>query len=255
MCQANRDLVSAGLVTLSFGNASGVDRAAGVMLIKPSGVDYATLQPEDLVAVALDDGRVVEGKLRPSSDTPTHLRLYRDLDSIGGIVHTHSTHATAWAQAGRDIPCLGTTHADHFSDAVPVTRALTGAEIEGDYEAETGAVISETLRQAGLEPLHMPAVLVRSHGPFTWGRDAAEAVANAIALEAVATMALHAFALQPGAAQVPEALLRRHFLRKHGPGAYYGQAGREAGGEAGRGLSAGEAGRGSSAGRPTARRP
>jgi L-ribulose-5-phosphate 4-epimerase len=225
VCRANVDLVRAGLVTLSFGNASGVDREAGVFVIKPSGVPYETLRPEDLVVVSLADGSVVEGSLRPSSDTPTHLRLYQRFASIGGVVHTHSPHATAWAQAGRGVPCLGTTHADHFRGTVPVTRALTEAEIDGDYEAETGAVIVETFSRLGIEPLHMPAVLVRSHGPFTWGRDAADAVVNAVALEAVAALAQRTFALQPDTPPVDEALLRRHFLRKHGPGAYYGQPG------------------------------
>jgi L-ribulose-5-phosphate 4-epimerase len=223
VCRANLDLVQGGLVTLSFGNASGVDRQAGVFVIKPSGVPYESLRPEDLVAVSLVDGSVVDGTMRPSSDTPTHLLLYRRFESIGGVVHTHSPFATAWAQAGRDIPCLGTTHADHFHGSVPVTRALSAAEIDGEYEAETGGVIVETFARLGIEPLHMPAVLVRSHGPFTWGRDATEAVVNAIALEAVAALAERTFALRPDAPPADEALVRRHFLRKHGPGAYYGQ--------------------------------
>lgn len=223
VCAANRDLVSHGLVTLSWGNASGVDRAAGAFVIKPSGVPYDSLQPDDLVVVSLEDGSVLEGSLRPSSDTPTHLRLYQRFSSIGGVVHTHSTHASAWAQAGRDLPCLGTTHADHFRGAVPVSRALTGAEIEGDYEAQTGNVIVETIEARGLDPMQMPAVLVRSHGPFTWGADAGGAVVNAVALETVAAMALHALSLEPDAEPVSEALLRRHFDRKHGASAYYGQ--------------------------------
>ena len=172
VCRANLSLVRDGLVTLSFGNASGVDRDAGVLVIKPSGVPYDELRPEDLVVVSLEDGRVVEGELRPSSDTPTHLRLYRRFEAIGGIVHTHSTNATAWAQAGRSIPPLGTTHADHFHGPVPVTRQMTAAEVAGEYEAETGAVIVETLERLGLSAAEMPAVLVASHGPFTWGRDA-----------------------------------------------------------------------------------
>ena len=223
VCAANRALVAADLVTLSFGNASGVDRQAGVMVIKPSGVAYPKLEPADMVVVSLDDGRVVEGSLRPSSDTPTHLLLYREFASIGGVVHTHSTFASAWAQAARPIPCLGTTHADHFRGPVPVTRALTVAEIAGDYESETGKVIVEALVQVGLDALQMPAALVASHGPFTWGRSAAEAVTNAIALEAVAAMAFRTLALQPLASNIEPSLLARHFDRKHGPRAYYGQ--------------------------------
>jgi L-ribulose-5-phosphate 4-epimerase len=222
---ANRGLVAAGLVTLSFGNASGVDRGAGVMVIKPSGVAYERLTPADMVVVSLADGQVAEGSLRPSSDTPTHLVLYRRFTSIGGVVHTHSTFATAWAQAGRPIPCLGTTHADHFRGPVPVTRQLTATEIAGEYEAATGEVIIETLDRLGLDPLDMPAALVASHGPFAWGRDAAEAVTNAIALEAVAAMAHHTLALEPQAGDLAEVLLARHFNRKHGPHAYYGQHG------------------------------
>ena len=225
--QANHDLAKAGLVTLSFGNASGLDRAAGAFVIKPSGIPCDEVRPEDLVAVSVEDGRVLEGHLRPSSDTPTHLRLYQAFPGIGGVIHTHSSFATAFAQAGRDIPCLGTTHADHFRGPVPVSRQMTDAEIEGAYEAETGNVIIETIRSRVADALQMSAVLVRSHGPFTWGRDAAGAVVNAIALEAVAAMALRALSLAPGAHDVPDALLRRHFDRKHGPGAYYGQPGDE----------------------------
>jgi L-ribulose-5-phosphate 4-epimerase len=220
---ANQRLVSAGLVTLSWGNASGVDRAAGVMVIKPSGVPYEQLTPDNLVVVALADGAVVEGSLRPSSDTPTHLVLYRRLPTIGGVVHTHSTVAAAWAQARRPIPCLGTTHADHFHGAVPVTRLLTDAEIGAEYEAATGEVIVEALNELGHDPLAMPATLVAAHGPFTWGRSATDAVDNAIALETVATMAYHTLALEAGAQQITDALLSRHFERKHGPHAYYGQ--------------------------------
>jgi len=225
VCAANQALVAAGLVTLSFGNASGVDRAAGVMLIKPSGVPYDTLQPADLVAVDLESG-IAEDASRPSSDTPTHLALYRRYPEVGGVVHTHSTWASAWAQAGLAIPCLGTTHADHFHGAVPVTRALLPAELGATYEADTGAVIVETLDGLRLAPLEMPAVLVRSHGPFTWGADPADAVANAIALEAVAAMAERTLTLEPTTAAIDQGLLDRHFERKHGPAAYYGQAGR-----------------------------
>src|SRR5664279_4282718 len=181
--RANQAIVRAGLVTLSFGNASGVDREAGFLLIKPSGVPYDELRPEDLVAVALDDGRVIGSDLRPSSDTPTHLVLYRRFADIGGVVHTHSTAATSWAQAGRSIPALGTTHADHFHGAVPVTRQMKEAEVAGAYEHETGAVIIETLQRLGLSASEMPAALVASHGPFTWGHDAEDAAANATALE------------------------------------------------------------------------
>jgi len=227
VCQANHDLTRAGLVTLSFGNVSGVDREAGALIIKPSGVACDAVQPEDLVVVSLKDGAVLDGTMRPSSDTPTHLRLYQAFPTLGGVVHTHSSFAAAFAQAGRDIPCLGTTHADHFRGAVPVSRQMTDAEIEGEYEAETGNVIIETIRERAEEALHMPAVLVRSHGPFTWGKDAGTAVVNAIALEAVAAMAERTFSIDPEAAEVQDALLRRHFDRKHGPGAYYGQLGDE----------------------------
>ena len=227
VCQANHDLTRAGLVTLSFGNVSGVDREAGALIIKPSGVACDAVQPEDLVVVSLKDGAVLDGTMRPSSDTPTHLRLYQAFPTLGGVVHTHSSFAAAFAQAGRDIPCLGTTHADHFRGAVPVSRRMTDAEIEGEYEAETGNVIIETIRERAEEALHMPAVLVRSHGPFTWGKDAGTAVVNAIALEAVAAMAERTFSIDPEAAEVQDALLRRHFDRKHGPGAYYGQPGDE----------------------------
>lgn len=226
VCAANKALVATGLVTLSFGNASGVDREAGVMIIKPSGMPYDVLTPADLVAVELDSGSAPDRTMRPSSDTPTHLALYRRYPEIGGVVHTHSWWASAWAQAGHPIPCFGTTHADHFRGPIPVTRALTEAELGPAYEADTGAVMIETLDVLGLGPLEMPAVLVRSHGPFTWGRDPADALANAIALEAVAAMAVRTLTIDAAAATIDEALLRRHFERKHGPAAYYGQAGR-----------------------------
>ncbi len=220
---ANQALVRSGLVTLSFGNASGVDRAAGLLLIKPSGVPYDRLLPEHLVAVSLVDGRVVEGDLRPSSDTPTHLLLYQRFPDIGGVVHTHSTAATAWAQAGRAIPPLGTTHADHFHGPVPVTRQMSGTEVAGEYERETGAVIIEALERLGLSAAEMPATLVASHGPFTWGRDAQDAADNATALEAVAAMATQTLLLNPFVDAIAGHLAERHFRRKHGPHAYYGQ--------------------------------
>ena len=224
--RANLALVREGLVTLSFGNASGVDRERGVLVIKPSGVPYADLRPQDLVEVAIEDGRVLGGSLRPSSDTPTHLALVRRYPSVGGVVHTHSTAATAWAQAHRAIPPLGTTHADHFRGAVPVTRDLRSDEIAGAYEELTGSVIVETLDGLGLDAEAMPAVLVASHGPFTWGRDVREAVEAAVALELVATMAEQTLALAPSIGPIGDDLLERHFTRKHGPGATYGQGGR-----------------------------
>lgn len=221
--RANQEIFRAGLVTLSFGNVSGVDRRSGVMVIKPSGVLYDVLKPEDLVVVALEDGGVVEGDLRPSSDTPTHLVLYRRYSEIGGIVHTHSTEATAWAQAIRPIPPLGTTHADHFHGTVPVTRQMTAHEVAGEYELETGNVIVEALDATGCGPLEMPAVLVASHGPFTWGTDPHRAVANAIALEATAAMAARTLLLNPKVGPIGKNLLGRHHSRKHGPTASYGQ--------------------------------
>ena len=221
--EANREIVKAGLVVLTFGNASAVDRAAGVMAIKPSGVPYDALDPDSMVLVDLESGEARDGDARPSSDTPTHLVLYRAFEQVGGIVHTHSPFATAWAQARREIPCLGTTHADHFRGPVPVTRELTGEEIGADYERRTGDVIVETVTGLGLDPLQRPAVLVASHGPFAWGADAEKAVENAIALEVVAESSLRTELLRPGAEQVQPDLLDRHFLRKHGPGAYYGQ--------------------------------
>jgi L-ribulose-5-phosphate 4-epimerase len=223
VAEANHGLVDAGLVTLSFGNASGVDRERGILVIKPSGIACDRVEPDDLVVVSLSEGNVVEGSMRPSSDTPTHLALYRRMQNVGGVVHTHSPFAAAWAQAGRAIPCLGTTHADHFAGSVPVTRRLTGEEIAGDYERATGEVIADTLDELGLDPLHMPAALVASHGPFTWGADAEEAMANAVVLEVVASMASRTLAVAPDAGSIDDALLARHFDRKHGPDAYYGQ--------------------------------
>jgi L-ribulose-5-phosphate 4-epimerase len=221
VCDVNLRLVADGLVILTWGNASAVDRERGVVVIKPSGVPYAQMLPEHMVVVSLETGQPVEGTLRPSSDTPTHLLLYRAFPGIGGIVHTHSLHATAWAQAGRDLPALGTTHADYFHGEIPCTRPMTDEEIAGDYEVNTGQVIVE--RFAGLDPMAMPAVLVASHAPFTWGPTVARAAENAVVLEYTAQLAAETLVLQPDASGMPQALLDRHFLRKHGPGAYYGQ--------------------------------
>ena len=219
---ANQVLAGSGLVMATFGNVSGVDRDAGLLVIKPSGVAYQGLTAADLVPVALADGRVLEGTLRPSSDTPTHLELYRAFD-CGGVVHTHSAHATAFAQARLPIRCMGTTHADHFRGDIPVTRSLTREEIAGDYERQTGLVIIETFRAAGLRPEEISAVLVAHHGPFTWGRDALAAVEQAQALEYVARLEATVRAIAPDAARPDPALIDRHFLRKHGAGSYYGQ--------------------------------
>lgn len=221
--EANRELARSGLVVLSFGNVSGVDRQAGVMAIKPSGADYAALRPEEIVVVGLDDGRTLDGAGRPSSDTPTHLVLYRSFAGIGGVVHTHSIHATSWAQAEREIPCLGTTHADHFRGPVPVTRPLTDEEIRSDYELATGKVIVERFARDGLDPDEVPGCLDARHGPFTWGESPESALANAIVLEQIAAMALHTLALGPTHGPIPRGLLDKHFARKHGATAYYGQ--------------------------------
>ena len=221
VCQANLDLVREGLVILTFGNVSGVDRARGLVVIKPSGVPYDGMKPEHMVVVSLKSGAVVEGDLNPSSDAPTHLVLYRAFPGVGGIVHTHSLHATAWAQAKRGIPALGTTHADYWHGEVPCTRAMTPDEIKTDYEANTGKVIAE--RFAGLDPLHTPAVLVASHGPFAWGKDADSAVHNAVVLEYVARLAGETLRLDPNLNPMQPELLDKHFLRKHGAKAYYGQ--------------------------------
>lgn len=220
VCQANVDLVRCGLVTLTWGNVSGINAGRDRVVIKPSGVPYERLRPADMVVVDLE-GSVLEGDLRPSSDTPTHVLLYHHFDGVGGITHTHSLHATMFAQARREIPCLGTTHADHFFGAVPVTRPLTAAEVEADYEGNTGVVIVE--RFADLDPQAMPAVLVAGHGPFAWGKNAADSLKNAIALEAVAEMALGTQFLNQQAPPLEDYLLDKHYQRKHGPQAYYGQ--------------------------------
>lgn len=222
--EANSALPGHHLVTLTWGNASGVDRERGLIVIKPSGVDYAAMTPKDMVVVRLADGRVVEGGKKPSSDEPTHRLLYQRFPDIGGIVHTHSRHATAWAQAGRDLPPMGTTHADYFYGPVPCTRLMTDAEISGDYEWATGEVIAETLTGRGYAGgLEMPAILVRSHGPFTWGASPAKAVENTIVLEEVAYMNNWALLLSPDLPVMQKSLLDKHYLRKHGASAYYGQ--------------------------------
>lgn len=219
--EANLDLVKEGLVIQTWGNASGIDRKRGLVVIKPSGVPYAVMKPEHMVVVSLESGRVVEGRFRPSSDTPTHRVLYRAFKEIGGIVHTHSLYATAWAQAGRGIPSYGTTQADYWYGNVPCTRLLTPKEIKGDYETNTGRVIVERFKS--LEPAEHPAVLVASHGPFTWGSDPHDAVHNAVVLEFVARLASETLRINPKTQPMQTALLNKHFLRKHGPGAYYGQ--------------------------------
>jgi L-ribulose-5-phosphate 4-epimerase len=220
VCRLNRQLANSGLVTLTWGNLSGIDRRQGIVVIKPSGVPYDQLEPKSMVAVDLE-GKVVEGTLRPSSDTATHLILYRAFEQIGGIVHTHSRCATMFAQARREIPCLGTTHADHFFGPVPVTRPLSESEVAADYEGNTGRVIVE--RFAGVDPTAMPAVLVANHGPFAWGRNADDALQNAIALEAVAEMAIGTWLINPQAPVLESYVLEKHNHRKHGPAAYYGQ--------------------------------
>lgn len=221
--EANLDLVRLGLVIFTWGNVSGIDRERGLAVIKPSGVSYETMTAADMVVVDLE-GRVVEGKLKPSSDTPTHLVLYREFPSLGGIVHTHSAKATAWAQAGRPIPALGTTHADYFYGPVPCTRKLSREEVESAYEMETGNVIVETFRDQSIDPAAVPGVLVNNHAPFAWGRDPHEAVHNAKVLEEVAGMAFQTLLLNPDAT-LDQFLLDKHYLRKHGKNAYYGQGG------------------------------
>ena len=219
--EANMLLPKYGLVTFTWGNVSEIDRESGIFAIKPSGVDYEKLTPDDMVLVDLD-GKKVEGKYNPSSDTATHVEIYKVFQEVGGVVHTHSSYATSWAQAGRSIPCYGTTHADYFYGQIPCARNLTEQEIEEGYEKNTGVVIIETF--AGKNPVHVPAVLCKNHGPFTWGKDAAEAVHNAVVLEEVAKMAWMTEALNPTADnQTPQCMQDKHFMRKHGPNAYYGQ--------------------------------
>ena len=221
--QANLDLPKHGLVTFTWGNVSGIDRERGLVVIKPSGVAYEDLTPEDLVLVDPETGRTVEGALNPSSDTKTHLELYRAFPEVGGIVHTHSAYAVAWAQAGQDIPCYGTTHADYFYGPIPCARHLRQAELEEDYEKNTGRIIVETFRGRNLDPAAVPGVICHSHGPFTWGKDPAQAVYHAVVLEEVARMALLTRQVDPDAAPAPQYLQDKHYSRKHGPNAYYGQ--------------------------------
>lgn len=221
VCQANLNLVAEGLVLQTWGNVSGVDRKRGLMVIKPSGVPYDGMRPKHMVVVSLETGKVVEGKLKPSSDTPTHRVLYQKFKHIGGVVHTHSLYATAWAQACKALPAYGTTQADYWYGGVPCTRKLRPAEIKKNYEANTGKVIAESFK--GLDPLQHPAVLVASHGPFTWGKDADNAVHNAVVLEFVARLASETLRVNPNTRPMQPVLLDKHFLRKHGPNASYGQ--------------------------------
>ena len=219
--KANLDLVKQGLVIFTWGNVSGIDREKGLVVIKPSGVSYDEMKAEDMVVVDLESGKVVEGDLNPSSDTPTHLVLYKAFPNIQGVVHTHSTYATAFAQAGKDIPNIGTTHADYFHDCIPCTEAMT-AEQMAEYEKETGVVIVDRFKSGNINPVHTPAVLVKNHGPFAWGKDADQAVYHAVVTEQVAKMAFISFMVNPDTTMNP-LLVEKHFSRKHGPNAYYGQ--------------------------------
>ena len=220
--EANMELPRRGLVTYTWGNVSGIDREKGLFVIKPSGVEYDELRPEDLVVMDLQ-GNKVEGELNPSSDTKTHLVLYNAFPSVGGIVHTHSPYAVGWAQAGEDIPCYGTTHADYFYGPVPCARHLSKAELDEDYELNTGRIIVETFRERDIDPKAVPAVICHSHGPFTWGKDAAKAVYHAVVLEEVAKMAIFTRQVNPAAAPAPQRIVEKHYQRKHGKNAYYGQ--------------------------------
>ncbi|MBR3874046.1 MAG: L-ribulose-5-phosphate 4-epimerase [Clostridia bacterium] len=222
--EANMELPRRGMVTYTWGNVSGIDRESGLVVIKPSGVKYEDLTSDQMVVLNLD-GEVVEGKLNPSSDTKTHLELYKAYPQMGGIVHTHSPYAVAWAQAGKDIPCYGTTHADYFYGPVPCSRHLTPEEVEAGYEFNTGRVIIETLTERNIDPVHVPAIICHSHGPFAWGKDAAQAVYHAVVLEEVARMALFTVQISPACKPAPQHIQDKHFMRKHGPNAYYGQKG------------------------------
>ena len=222
VCEANKLLETSGLVKLTWGNVSGIDRDKGLFVIKPSGVSYKDLEPHHLVVLDLE-GKVVEGDLRPSSDTKTHLHLFREFEDIGGITHTHSAFATMYSQAGKELPCLGTTHADHFYGPVPIARVLTPEEVEDDYEHNTGVAIVELFQERGIKPIEMPAVLQCGHAPFTWGKGAMDSVKNSIALEMCAQMAIGTFQVNPDAPPLPDHILNKHYMRKHGPNAYYGQ--------------------------------
>ena len=220
--EANMELPRRGLVTYTWGNVSGIDREKGLFVIKPSGVEYDELKPEDLVVMDLQ-GNKVEGDMNPSSDTKTHLVLYNAFPQLGGIVHTHSPYAVGWAQAGRDIHCYGTTHADYFYGPIPCARHLTQEELDEDYEMNTGKLIVEEFQARGIDPVAVPAVICHSHGPFTWGKDAAQAVYHAVVLEEVAKMAMFTRQVDPSAAPAPQRIQDKHYMRKHGPNAYYGQ--------------------------------
>ena len=219
---ANMELPKRGLVTYTWGNVSGIDREKGLFVIKPSGVEYDELKPSDMVVMDLQ-GNKVEGDMNPSSDTKTHLVLYNAFPQVGGIVHTHSPYAVAWAQAGEDLPCYGTTHADYFYGSIPCARHLTQAELDKDYEKNTGVTIVETFKERGLDPMAVPAVLCFSHGPFTWGKDPAQAVYHSVVLEECAKMGLFTKMINPNAAPAPQRMQNKHYMRKHGPNAYYGQ--------------------------------
>ena len=223
VCEANLELPKYGLVTFTWGNVSGVDREKGLMVIKPSGVEYDGMTPDDMVVVSLATGEKVEGKWKPSSDTATHVALYNAFPNIGGVVHTHSRWATSWAQAGKSINAYGTTHGDYFYGTIPCTRKMTPEEIAGEYELETGNVIIETFKDRNIDPDQVPAVLVCSHGPFAWGTDPHNAVHNSVVLEELAFMAFHTEAMTPGISSMQQELLDKHYLRKHGKNAYYGQ--------------------------------
>ena len=222
VCAANKELANRGIVLYTWGNVSGIDREKGVIVIKPSGVSYETMKPNDMVVVDLQSGETVEGEYRPSSDTPTHLEIYRAFPEIGGIVHTHSIHAVAFAQAGMDIPAIGTTHADYFYGDILCTRALNESETRDAYEANTGKVIVQTMKEKQINPLENPGILVCNHGPFAFGKDAAEAVHNAVVLETIAEMNLKTIILNSNAS-MPQHILDKHYSRKHGKNAYYGQ--------------------------------